>query len=503
MIVKALPDEQTKIEALIKDLDKPTEQALTTELFVLKYVPAEQAVQAIEDMLTANAPQGRGSGRRNNNNDNGFGFISFGFNPFGPPQRTAGNQSATAIKQTNSVSVNATPENMELIRKLLKNLDQPAVFADNTEIIKLQNAKASDVADLLTKVFAQQRNNNDNGFFFDIFGGDFGGNSRNKGGTSDFDEEGHIVNTRDITGKVNIQSDPNTNSIVIVTQPSNMRMIKKVIDKLDVAAEQVVIETVIVEASLDKTTKLGVEYNFIGNLFGGNGFGSQDFGLQTATAADPIRGLQYTLTGKDYKAFLNAVQTDTRFRVLDTPRIFTSNNVKAEINVSQRVPYPDGQQTTVTGPVVTNVRFLDVGVVLNVTPRITANGQVTMDVVQSADDLQGFQTFGTLTAPVSNQRKATTTVSVQDGQTIVLGGIIQNTERNTIQKVPLLGDVPLLGNLFRSSTKTHNQTELMVFLTPHIVHSNADAQKIREDITKDLTKPSQNDLKKIIPPVKD
>jgi general secretion pathway protein D len=500
VIVKAMPAEHTKIEELLKDLDKPTAQPLTTELFVLKFVPAEQAVQAIEDMLTANAPQGRGSGRRNNNSGNEFGFISFGFNPFGPPQRTAGNQSATAIKQTNSVSVNATPENMELIRKLLKNLDQPAVFADNTEIIKLQNAKASDVADLLTKVFAQQRNGNqDGGFFFDIFG-DFGNNNRNKSGNSDFDEEGHIVNTRDITGKVNIQADPNTNSIVVVTQPSNMRMIKKVIEKLDVTAEQVVIETVIVEASLDKTTKLGVEYNFIGNLFGGDGVGSQNFGLQTATAADPIRGLQYTLTGKDYKAFLNAVQTDTRFKVLDTPRIFTSNNVKAEINVSQRVPYPDGQQTTVTGPVVTNVRFLDVGVVLNVTPRITANGQVTMDVIQSADDLQGFQTFGNLTAPISNQRKATTTVTVQDGQTIVLGGIIQNTERNTVQKVPFLGDVPLLGNLFRSTTKVKGQTELMVFLTPHIVRTNADAQKIREDVMKDLTKSSQGDLKKIIPP---
>ena len=499
VIVKALPDEQTKIEALIKDLDKSTGTPLVSELFTLKYIPAEQAVSAIEDLLTANSPTGRGAAKPAQPSYNDY----FYYSPYGSRnnQKTAGGQSATAIRQTNSVNVNATKENMELVRNLIQRLDQPAVFADNTVVVKLMNAKATDVADLLNKVFAQQRNPNQDGGFF--FFSDFmdQNSSRNKNQNMDYGDNGEIVNTREITGKVNIQADPNTNSIVIVTQPSNMRMIRRVIEKLDSQVEQVVIETVIIEATLDKTSKLGVEYNFMGNLFGDVANGSMNFGLQSGTALATNTGLTYTLTGKDYKAFLNAVRSDTRFKVLDTPRIFTSNNVKAEINVSQSVPYLSNQNITASGLVNSQTNFLDVGVVLNVTPRITANGMVTMDVVQSADELQGFQNFGGgVSAPLTNKRKATTTVSVTDGETIVLGGIIRHTETQNNQKVPLLGDIPFLGYLFRSSTKTQGQSELMVFLTPHIVRTNDDAQRIREKATGDLTKPSQDAVKKVIPP---
>ncbi|RYG24522.1 hypothetical protein EON82_10480 [bacterium] len=498
VIVKALPDEHTKIETLIKDLDKSTATPLVSELFTLKYIPAEQAVTAIEDLLTANSPTGRGAAKPAQPSYNDI----FYYSPYGRQnsQKTAGGQSATAIRQTNSVNVNATKENMELVRRLIERLDLPAIFADNTVVVKLMNAKATDVADLLNKVFAQQRNPNQDGGFF--FFSDFmdQGSSRNRNQNMDYGDNGEIVNTREITGKVNIQADPNTNSIVIVTQPSNMRMIRRVIEKLDSQVEQVVIETVIVEATLDKTSKLGVQYSFMGKLFGDLATGEMDFGLQTPTSTN--QGLTYTLTGRDYKAFLNAINTDSRFKVLDTPRIFTSNNVKAEINVSQSVPYLKNQNITTGGLINNTADFLDVGVVLNVTPRITANGNVTMDVMQSADELQGFKDLGpNLSLPLTNKRKATTTVSVADGETVVLGGIIRHTERRNEQKVPILGDLPFLGYLFRSSEKVNGQSELMVFLTPHIVRTNEDAQRLRQKTTGDLTKPSQDELKKIVPPV--
>lgn len=498
IIVKAMPAEHTKIEELIKDLDKSTSTPLVSELFTLKYIPAEQAVTAIEDLLTANSPTGRGAAKPAQQNYNDFYYYS----PYSSRsnQKSAGGQSATAIRQTNSVNVNATKDNIVLVRRLIERLDVPAVFADNTVVVKLMNAKATDVAELLTKVFAQQRNSNqDNGFFFFS---DFmdQSSSRNKQQNMDYGDDGQIVNTREITGKVNIQADLNTNSIVIVTQPSNMRMIRRVIDKLDSQVEQVVIETVIVEATLDKTTKLGIEYNFIGSLFGDALTGGSGFGLQSGAAANTNRGLSYTLAGTDYKVFLNAIQSDSRFKVLDTPRIFTSNNIEAEINVSQSVPYLRNQNITATGIINSQTDFLDIGVVLKVTPRITANGMVTMAVEQNADQLQGFQDFGTISAPITNKRKAKTTVSVTDGETIVLGGIIRHIERQNSQKVPILGDLPFLGYLFRSTEKTQTQSELMVFLTPHIVRTNEDAQRIRAKTTGELTKPSQDSLKKAIPP---
>jgi general secretion pathway protein D len=272
-----------------------------------------------------------------------------------------------------------------------------------------------------------------------------------------------------------------------------------VIDKIDRVAEQVMIETIIVEANLDKTTKLGVEWNFlrkgIFNSSKASDSGSQGFGLQSASPA--LEGLTYTIGNGAYKAFVNALQTDTRFKVLDTPRIFTSNNVKAVINVSQKIPYITSQQTGIVGGLISNYQFQDVGVVLTVTPRITSSGQVTMDVDQSADDLQGFTSFN---APIINHRQATTTVSINNGETIILGGIIRNTLTQTENKIPILGDIPFFGNLFKSSSRTAGQTELMVFLTPHIVRSNADAQKLREASSKEMSKQSQDALKHLIPP---
>lgn len=494
VIVQAMPADQTKAEELIKQLDKKTAQALQSELFALKYVPSDQAVEAIEDLLTANSPNGRGAAKAENSRQSYYSFYDY-YGGGGRSQHTAGGQSATAVKQTNSVVVNATPENMELVRQLLKNLDQPGAYTGTTFVMKLDNAKASDVADLLTKLFTQQQNNNNGGFFFLDYGGS---QSQNKSAlTTDVDENGQIVNVRDVVGKVNVVADPNTNSLVIQTQPGNMKMIRPIVEKLDSPVTQVMIETVIVEANLDKTDKLGVEYGTLGSVLNGSdtGSGSIDFGIASSTG---LQGLKYTIGNPDYKIFLNAVASDTRFKVLDTPRIFTSNNAKAVINVGQKLPYITNTTTNALGGLVTSYTFEPVAVNLTVTPRITLNGQVTMDVVQSADDLQGYTSYN---APIINNRMAQTTVSVGDGETVVLGGIIRHTTTDSKTKVPILGDLPVLGYLFRSTTHEKGQTELLVFLTPHVVRTNGDAQRLRQSQTGELSKPSQDDLKKIVPPV--
>ncbi len=493
VVVIALPNDQKTVEELIKDLDKPTTTPLESEVFPLKYVPAEDVLPAIEDILTSNAPLGRGMNRQNNQGGSFFFFGGFGGNN---RQRTAGGQTATAIKPTNSVIVNALKENLELIRKLLSNLDQPGQWVGTTFVVKLENAKAADVAELLNRAYAQRDNrNNDSPFFFFS---DFGSNNQKESPPTDINERGEVVNVRDVVGKVTIIADPNTNSLVIVTQPSNMRMISEVIGRLDHVAEQVMIETVIVEANLDKTTKLGVEWTFGDKKLGNSdlsGAGNTNFGLQNAVPA--LEGLRYTITHQDYKAFLNLIKTDTKFKVLDTPKIFTSNNVKAEINVSQKLPYITSQQTGVGGNLLTTYNFQDVGVILTVTPRITQSGHVVLEVTQSADDLQGFTDFN---APIINSRKASTTVTVADGETIVLGGIIRHTQNVTEKKIPLLGDLPLVGHFFKSSSNSQGQTELMVFLTPRIVRTKSEAQQIKEEEIKKLSKESQDTLKKHVPP---
>lgn len=487
VIVTALEVDQVDIKSLIDQLDKASDSPLESQVFKLTSVPADQAVDAVQQMLSANAPLGRGKGSQQQNQNQDFFF----YNPFRSQNNKSNSQTVIAIKQTNSILVVASKENMELVRTLLKNLDVAADYTGTTFVIHLENAKAQEVADLLNKSFTKQNNNNNDNPFFFFFDGQPPKN--NSDVPTDIDESGHLVNIRDLTGKVNVIPDPNTNSLIVVTMPSNMKMIRGIVDKIDKIADQVMIEVVIVEANLDKTTKLGIEWNFqqrqILNSAGTSGAGSQDFGLQSSTT--PLQGFKYTLGGALYNAFLNTLETDTRFKVLSTPRIFTSNNVKAEINVSQQVPYIKNQEANAVGNLISNYDFLDVGVVLDVTPRITSSGEVAMDVNQTANDLQSFTSYG---APIVNKRVATTTVSVQDGSTVILGGIIRTTYTNTENKVPLLGDIPLIGNLFKSSSKSTGKTELMVLLTPHIVRTASEAQRLRAEEEKKLSSSARKSI---------
>lgn len=333
-----------------------------------------------------------------------------------------------------------------------------------------------------------------------IFGG-FGQQNQNQNRnnqnrqTVGRDAQGRLVNTQDLTNQVTIIPDTNTNTVIVVGSPEQAELLRKIIAQLDKIPEQVMIETIIVEATLDQTDKLGVDWKFVQNKAFGNtgttGTIESNFGTQTANG----QGFRYTLTGGDLSGFINALKSDSKFQILSTPRIFTSNNVNAEINISQRVPYVTSQRTDANGNITFNYAFEDVGIVLNVTPRITAGGYVTMEVLQTANDLQGFTSFN---APIVNQRQADTTVAVKDGETIILGGIIRSTVNSTVKKIPLLGDIPILGNLFKSTDKTKSKTELMVFLTPRVVRTPEDAAKLRIKEQNNLTKPTQDDIKKAI-----
>ncbi len=497
VIVNAPEANQKDVENLIKKIDITTETPLESQIFRLNYVTVDEVVDAIKDVLTSNAPTGRGGAKPSNNDQNNQFYYYRGYGQSNS-STTAGGQSAIAVKQTNSVIVTATKANMEIVKKLVASLDSESNYVGTTSVIHLENAKATDVATLLNTAFTKRKdqNQNDNPYFF-VYS-DSPDQGKKTDVTTDLDEQGRIVNVRDLTGKVNIVADPNTNSLVVVTLPSNLKLIRKVVDAIDVVSEQVMIETIIVEANLDKTTKLGVEWNFLQNSVLGNknvtATGNQDFGLQSTTPLP--QGFRYTLTAADYKAFVNLLQSNSRYKILDTPRIFTSNNVKAKIDVSQLYPYTLNSQTSnvSTGIIATN-DYKTIGVVLNVTPRITAAGEVSMDVDQTADDLQGLSTSG---APIINHREAQTTASVKDGDTILLGGIIRNNLTSSESKIAILGDLPLIGHLFQSSSKQNTQTELMVFMTPHIVKTPAGAVKIRELSEKDLSPSSREALDKII-----
>lgn len=557
VIVNAPNNLMDQIGTIIRQLDKQTEDPQSAKVYKLQYASASLLAPTVQNVLTANAPKGRGGISGQNVPIEQRFQQAF---RFGSTQAAFG--TVVADERTNSLVVTATAENQALVQKVVSELDQEVPIENTTFVFPLSNAKASDVATLMQQAFGSRNNGNNRGGFNNnnfnrnnnnnrnnnvnrnnnnrlggglqgnqgddngqnlmldledpnadsgelattvavqqgFFGGGQQGNRQNQNSQVGRDAQGRPVNIRDLQNQITVIPDPNTNSLIVVTTPENVQLLQSILDQLDKIPEQVMIETMIIEATLDASNQFGVEWNIVqGKAFGNNnatGNAGSNFGLENANPA--LQGFKYTLTGGDFSAFLNALKTDTKFQVLSTPRIFTSNNTEAEINISQRVPYVTSSRETDTGVTFT-YDFQDVGIVLTVTPHITANGYVTMDVEQTANDLQGFTDFN---APIVNQRQATTTVSVQDGETIVLGGIIRRQVNSTVKKIPLLGDIPILGELFKSTSKQNVKTELMVFLTPRVVKNPDDARKMREDTAKQLTPQSQKTLKNSIPPPK-
>lgn len=538
VIVYAPSAQQTDIAQFITQIDKASDEPQVPRVFKLQYALASDLASIIQGILNDSVPLGRGgatTAKKDQNRNQNFFFFG------GSDSSQNKNGTVIADARTNSLVVTATTENLDHIAVVLKQLDQPAIFQSTTWVYAFKNARADVVANLLNQSFGnkttngpvggsltntglnqssgsqvgqtsgngsssqppslQNNNNNGNGGNFNNGngnprqdGGQFGSNGQTAP-TTGLDGEGHVVNIRSLTGQVLLVPNIDTNSVIVVSPPEDRAVVQAILEQMDEIPKQVMIETLVVEANLDKAHQLGIEFNGTQNNpfggFHGTQVESQNFGLRASTAQP--EGLRYTLGAGQYQIFLHAVQTDSRFNVLSTPRIFTTNNATAQINISQSLPYVTNQTVTTTGTILYNYNFLSVGIVLTVTPRITSNGYVTMDVTQTANDFVSYTSFN---APIVNQREAQTTVSVKDGETVVLGGIINNSVSRTVNKIPFLGDLPLVGNLFRSTSKTDNKTELLVFLTPHVVRDPTEARRLRVQTEQELGKTTQQ----MIPP---
>ncbi len=531
VIVNAPPAQQTQVADLIKEIDKQQSQPQRSKSYELIYASATEVLPTVQSVLEANQSKGKGS---KDGNSQIFSFF-FGFG--GNSQNVA-----VADSRTNSIIVTGTEDLLKVADQLISSLDHKMPVMSTTFVFPLENARSDTVANLLTAAFGQRQGVQNNGRTVitptnNVFknngsnsagarsGADSGktddknlalkmqdpnaesgdlltsvgvaqrfsfssdgqGRGRNSTGESmGHNSDGKVIGVHDLTGQVTAIADPNTNSVIIVTAPDNVDLVKKVLDELDKLPEQVMIQTIVVEATLDRSKQFGLEWNYANGKILGNsgtkGNTSQTFGLANANPA--LQGFSYALTGGDLTAFFNMLQTDTKFQVLSTPRIFTTNNMQAQINISQSIPYIVSTIQNTNGTNSFNYAFQDVGIVLTVTPHITSNGYVTMDVIQTANDLQGFTTFN---APIVNQREAETTVSAKDGETIILGGMIRNQVQATTNKIPLLGDIPVLGNLFQHTSHDKQKTELLVFLTPRVVRDPAEAKKLKDDAQKDMS----------------
>ncbi|MEA3188702.1 MAG: ral secretion pathway protein [Chthoniobacter sp.] len=311
-------------------------------------------------------------------------------------------------------------------------------------------------------------------------------------------------------GDAIIQIDPESRSLVVITDEDTHAEIEKVVKNLDLPKPQVLIKVLFLEVTYNKGLDLGIEgaYNFkVGNgilsttgtgtttttTTGSNSLGGTTTSVLTATApitssasagtaaVQSIFGLAsqtgsgsfLRLSTDDWSATLRALATKGHLNVLSRPSILARNNQEAVITVGQEVPFVTNSQTTALGQTINTIQYQDVGIILRVTPFITTNNNIEMIVAPEISALsnQTVPVSAGVNAPVINKRSAETVVVTPHATTVVIGGLMETQRTSSVDKIPLLGDIPLLGMAFRHTITADVKRELLIFLTPYIVNT--------------------------------
>lgn len=293
-------------------------------------------------------------------------------------------------------------------------------------------------------------------------------------------------------------ADMANNSLLIMALPAEHEAIERALQRLDILPMQVLIEATIAEVTLNDTLKYGVEYYFKNNPTGalrGNGLSIAGLGTLLTTSVAP--GLNLLIdTGSGPDVVITALSALTDVKVISSPQVVVQDNRTALLKVGDQVPVTIQQAvSTITpdAPVVNSIQYVDTGVILKVTPRINAGGLVTCDVEQEVSSVSSDSLTGVLT-PTISVRKIKSTVSVQSGQTVALGGLISETRTDNTSGLPGLSRIPLIGGLFGTKEQGVQRTELIVFITPRVIGSSEEAR----DVTLELKSRLQS-LRKPIP----
>jgi general secretion pathway protein D len=271
-----------------------------------------------------------------------------------------------------------------------------------------------------------------------------------------------------------------------MTSPKNFERVRQVIEELDRAVPQVLIKVLIAEVTHDNTLDYGTEFSVLNLRADGTGQSGETIGTDFGVAAATSGGLVVRLLETDVTATLRALERRGKLDVLSRPYILASDNQLASITVGQNVPFPTNSRTTDDGDILTSIDYRDVGILLDVVPHINPDGLVIMDVQPTISALTAstVQISEEFNAPIVNTRSALSRVSIDNGKTIVIGGLMEDRKSETIRKVPVLGDVPLLGQAFRRTERTKTKTELLIFLTPHVASSPDKLPAMSEDETR-------------------
>lgn len=279
---------------------------------------------------------------------------------------------------------------------------------------------------------------------------------------------------------VQITADEKNNALVVLATPREYAVIEAALQKLDIIPLQVMIEASVAEVTLTDGLRYGVQY-FIRE---GNGqFVLSD--VASGAVASQFPGFSYLFTpGSNIRAVLNMLENVTDVNVISSPQLMVLNNQTATLQVGDQVPVATQSAVSILlpgAPIVNTIQFRDTGVILKVTPRVNEGGLVLLDVSQEVSDVAPTTTSN-IDSPTIQQRKVSSTIVIQDGETVALGGLIRDTRRVGKSGIPVMQDIPVLGALFGSRTNDVRRTELLIMITPRVVRNSMEARDITEEL---------------------
>jgi general secretion pathway protein D len=427
-----------RIEQIIDRLDKSGSEEL--EVIQLKEAWVGNVVTMLQSLDPTRVAQGKGS-----------------------KSAGAGSIRVVADERSNRLIIKGEKTSRERIRTLIEQLDKPSYFSGSAKVIRLKYADAKKLAELLKGVMSES---------------DSGGKDANKA-----------------KGKASIHADEELNALVVRAEPSILKEIDDIIHELDVRRAQVLIESAIVEVTGDVTDSLGFQWA-VGdedNPVSGTNFSNAGSSLNTiagmaaGTTAPALSngltlgGFKQTNGQVDFGVVIQALESQSNTNLLSTPSIMTLDNQEAEIVVGQNVPFLTGSTSSSSNSnPFTTISREDIGVTLKIKPHIHEGSELRLEVEVSAESVANTTVQGQADL-ITNKRKLKTMILAADQETIVLGGLISDDITETESKVPLLGDIPLLGWLFKSKSTQHVKRNLMVFLRPTIVLDKQKATTLTHD----------------------
>lgn len=447
----------------------------------------------------------------------------------GPGAQSAGMVRLITMEHLNGIlAISAQPQYLEDVRRWIEVLDREGEGAERRLFVyHVQNGRAADLAKVLDGAFGiaapkSDSNATDNNIDVEhnsspltqaqpnqtiiqlggqaprgtlpAAGSNAAGNANANNGVG---QNGVNEETGATQNGTTITADETNNAILVYATPRNYALIEDALHRLDILPLQVQVDAVISEVTLNNNLQYGVQW-YLQYGSASSTLAQNPTNVPT-TITNPVDGSTTIIPGSPFPsqiipgfsavfqhqgnvyATLNALRAVTDVHVLSAPKIMVLNNHTATIQVGEQVPISTGSAistATSNAPVVNSIDYRDTGVILKVTPRVNDSGLVLLDIAQEVSDVANGSSPSSIASPTFEQRKISTSVAVQDGETVALGGLIKNGITKTRNAIPLLGDIPIIGHLFGSTGNLVERTELIVLLTPRVIRGQSDADAI-------------------------